>query len=193
MRHAPNSVIKLAGQRRGVDQAVGVGHLDAVDPDAVHADRVGGQARRAAGQVEDAALGAAADAGRVEQQQVGGVALAQQAALGHAEQRRALVRQAAHRLGQAHRAALAHPVAEQVQAEAGVVEEGQVRAGVAERDDAVRVVQHAAHGLFVAVEQLRGEDGAQVLGERQVEHRRRAGRGPASAASSAMLRCSSSR
>ena len=44
----------------------------------------------------------------------------------------------------AHRAAVARPVAEQVQAEAGVVEEGEVGAGVAQADDAVRVVEHAA-------------------------------------------------
>jgi len=34
--------------------------------------------------------------------------------------------QATHCLGQTHRATLAHPVAEQVQAEAGIGEEGQV-------------------------------------------------------------------
>ena len=76
----------------------------------------------------------------------------------------------AHRLTQRHDAQLARPVAEQVQTETGVVEEGQVCAGVAQADDAVRVVQHAAHGLLVAVEQLRGVDGAQVFRQRQVEH-----------------------
>ena len=45
-----------------------------VDPHAVHAERIGGQP--GAAQVEDAAVRAAADRGRVEQQQVGGVALA---------------------------------------------------------------------------------------------------------------------
>ena len=98
------------------------------------------------------------------------MACAQQAAIRHAEHARRVRGQLAHRLGHRHRAALARPVAEQVQPEAGVVEEGQVRARVAEADDAVRVVQHAADRLLVAVEQLRGEDRAQVLGERQVEH-----------------------
>jgi hypothetical protein len=50
-------------------------------------------------------------------------------------------------------AALAHPVAEQVQAEAGVVEEREVRAGVGQRDQARRVAQHARRPRLVGVEQ----------------------------------------
>ena len=113
---------------------------------------------------------AAAHGGRVEQQKIGRQAHTQQPTVGHAEHAGRVRGEPAHRFAHAHHAALASPVPEQVQAEAGVVEEGEVGAGVAQADDAVRVVQHAADRLFVAVEQLRGEDGAQVFGDGQVEH-----------------------
>ena len=61
-------------------------------------------------------------------------------------------------------------MAKQVQAEGGVVEECQVRAGVTQADDAVRMVEHSANGFFIRVEQLRGEHGLQVLFNRQIEH-----------------------
>ena len=61
-------------------------------------------------------------------------------------------------------------MAEQVQAEAGVVEEGEVRAGVGQRDQAGRVAQHAAHRGLVGVEQQRVEHRVEVLGEREIEH-----------------------
>ena len=75
-----------------------------------------------------------------------------------------------HRVGEREHAALAHPVAEQVQAEAGVVEEGEVRAGVRQRHQARRVAQHAADRVLVRVEQQRAEHRVEVLGEREVEH-----------------------
>jgi hypothetical protein len=61
-------------------------------------------------------------------------------------------------------------VPHQVQAEACVVEKGQVRTGVAQTDQAVRVVEHAADRFLVGVQKLRGEHRAQVLGEREIEH-----------------------
>ena len=65
-----------------------LGRQAAVDPDAMHADRVGGEAGRAGGQVVDAPLRAAADGLRVEQQQVGGVTGTDEAAILEAEHAR---------------------------------------------------------------------------------------------------------
>ena len=88
----------------------------------------------------------------------------------HAEDLRWLAGEAAHGFAHRHRPEIARPVAHQVQAKAGVVEERQMRTGIAQADDAVRMVEHAADGFFVCVEQLRREDGLQLLGDRQVEH-----------------------
>ena len=60
---------------------------------------------------------------------------------------------------------------EQVQPEAGVVEEGQVCAGIAQADDAVRMGEHAADCGLVGIEQGRRENGLQLVGDGQVEHR----------------------
>ena len=61
-------------------------------------------------------------------------------------------------------------MAQQVQAEACVVEERQVRPRVAQAHDAVRVVEHATHGIFVGIEKLGGEYRFQVFGDGQVQH-----------------------
>ena len=58
-----------------------------------------------------------------------------------------------------------------MQAETGIVEKCQVRARVAERHQAVRVVQQLRDCLCVAVEQLRGEHGLQVFSQRQIQHK----------------------
>ena len=136
----------------------------------MHAQRCGRQPGRTAGQVEHALFRATADEPGVEQQQVGGVAFADQTAALQTEHLRRMRGQAPHRLAHAHHGALACPVPEQVQAEAGVVEEGQVRARITQGNDAVRMGEQPAHCLFFAVEQLRGEHRLQVFGKRQVEH-----------------------
>ncbi len=121
-------------------------------------------------QVEYATLRSAAHRGGVEQQQIGGEAFPYPAAVGDAEYRSRLGGEPAHGFAQRHRAHVAHPVTEQVQTEARIVEEGQVRPGIAQAHQAVRVVEHATDGIFVGVEQLGREHGLQVLRETQVQH-----------------------
>src|SRR6185437_6585231 len=116
-------------QRRAAHGAARVGDGDAIDPHAVHAPRRCGEARGAAGQVEYPLARAAANAGGIEEQEIGGEARREPAAIPEAEDLRRAARELPHRLGHAERAALAHPVAEQVQAEAGIAEECQMRAG----------------------------------------------------------------
>ena len=121
-----------------------VSDAHAVHPDAVHAERRRDEARMPAGQVEARAASAPRPtvAGS-KSSKVGGVAGLERAAAAGCRRRCAgIARQPAHRFLQRQRAALAHPVAEQVQAEAGVVEEREVRAGVGQRHQARRVAQH---------------------------------------------------
>jgi hypothetical protein len=56
---------KLAGVGRIVEQPVRIGNQHTVDPNPMHADRIGRQARSAVGQVKHAALWPAADALRM--------------------------------------------------------------------------------------------------------------------------------
>ena len=136
----------------------------------MHADRVGVQARSAARQVEHPPLRTPSDGGRIEQQQVGGGPDAQHPSVAQAVDGRRLAGQAVHSARQAHRTELARPVAHQVQAERSIIEEGQVSACVRQADQAVGMVEHPGHGLFVRIQQGRGEHGIEVLGQRQIEH-----------------------
>jgi hypothetical protein len=65
---------QLSGQRIDLQRAFLADQARAVHPDAVHADRVGGEARVAARQVEDAAPRPAVHPRRVEEEQIGVVA-----------------------------------------------------------------------------------------------------------------------
>src|SRR5213075_1299990 len=114
---------QLAGQPLALAQAVLVDDALAVHPDAVHADRVGREARLACRQIEHAAVGAAVYGVRIEQQQVGVVPDLEHAALADAEHARRMTREPPRRLGERKHAALARPAAEEMQAEARIVEE----------------------------------------------------------------------
>jgi hypothetical protein len=107
-----------------------VGHVGAVDPHAVQADRRRGEPRRTRRQVVRPPLGAARHRLGIEQHQVGGIAFAQQSAILEAEQLGRLAGQAMHRLRQVEHAEVAAPMAHQVQAEARVTEEGEMGAGI---------------------------------------------------------------
>ena len=54
---------------------------------------------------------------------------------------------------------------QQVQTKTSVIEKGQVRTCITERHKAVRVLEHLAHGLCIAVQQLGGKHGLQVLSQ----------------------------
>jgi len=79
-------------------------------------------------------------------------------------------RESPHGFTHLHRPHVTRPVAEQMQAEARIVEERQVRARVAQAHHAVRVVEYATHRIFVGIEKLCGENGFEVFGDGQVEH-----------------------
>ncbi len=65
--------------------------------------------------------------------------------------------------------ALADPVAEQVQTEARVAEERQMRAGVRQRDGGVRVTEELSHLVLVGVEELAVEHRVELAVEAEVE------------------------
>ena len=121
-----------------------VEHLDAVDEDAVHADRVAHRARAAAGQVVDPARRRDADRGGIEQQQIGEGAGRDPAAIGDAVEPGLMAGQPAHAFRQIEGAALAHPMAEQVEPEPGIAQIDQMRAGIGQRDDPGLVLDAAA-------------------------------------------------
>src|SRR6185503_7137444 len=150
--------------------AVLAGHPHAVDPDAMNPHRARGQARVAARKVEYAALGPAVHGRGVEEQEIGVVPDLERAALLDAEERGRLAGEAPHRVGEREHAELAHPVPEKMQAEAGVVEEREMRARVRQRHQAARVLEHAADRGFVGVEQERAVHRVEVLLERRVQH-----------------------
>src|SRR5438552_17601761 len=121
---------KVAKQTAWTTRAVQIAVLHdahAVYPDAVDADRVGGEARVAPRQIEDAPVGPAVHARRVEEQEVGLVTGLQHPPSPDAEHRGRLAGEPAGSVFQRQHAQLAHPVSQQVQPEAGVVEERKVR------------------------------------------------------------------
>src|SRR6267378_2290671 len=80
---------QAAGAARPIQIAI-LHDAHAVHPDAVHADRVGGEPGMAARQIEDAPVRSAVHPRRVKQQKVGMVAGLEGAALPDAEHRRRL-------------------------------------------------------------------------------------------------------
>src|SRR5690606_38083554 len=85
-------------------------------------------------------------------------------------ERRRMAREAPHRLLEGEYAEPPYPVPKQMQPEAGVVEEREVRAGIGERDEARRVAQHPADRFLVGVEKHRVEHRVEPVLEREVEH-----------------------
>src|SRR6185312_109369 len=102
-------------------------HRDPVDPDAFEPACSGREARCAAGQIEDALLRPATDLGGVEEHEIRRQSRRDPAAIGDAEDLCRPARELPHRLFEAEEAALAHPMAEEMQAVAGVAEEGEMR------------------------------------------------------------------
>src|SRR5690606_6645037 len=124
-------------------------HAHAVDPYAVNADRAGREAGVAARKVVDAALRPPVHRGRIAKQEVRVETRLESAAGPDAEERRRMAREAPHRLLEGEYAEPPYPVPKQMQPEAGVVEEREVRAGIGERDEARRVAQHPADRFLV--------------------------------------------
>src|SRR5262245_48686900 len=116
------SVAKIAQDAAGTaavrDDPVLIDGPHTVDPHAVHADGGRVEPRGARRQVVHAALGAARDAGRVEQQQVCPRAGHEPPAIRDAVRSGDVARHALHGFWQREVTALAYPVAEQVQPEA---------------------------------------------------------------------------
>src|SRR2546426_11625413 len=138
---------KVAKQTAWTTRAVQIAvphDANAVYPDAVDADRVGGEARVAPRQIEDAPVRPAVHARRVEEQEVGLVTGLQHPPSLDAEHRSRLAGQPAGSGFQRQHAELAHPVPEQVQPEAGVIEERKVRASIRQRHHAGGGAEHWA-------------------------------------------------
>ena len=76
-----------------------------------------------------------------------------------------------HGLRQAEHAEIAAPMAQQVQAEPGITEEREMRAGVGQRDVRVGVGQDPADRLFVVVQQLRHEHGFEIFRQGEIEEK----------------------
>src|SRR5207247_7963132 len=74
-----------------------------------------------------------------------------------------------HRLFERQITSLADPVAEQMEAEARVAEERQMRAGVRQRDGGVRVTEELSHLVLVGVEELAVEHRVELAVEAEVE------------------------
>ena len=127
------------------------------------------QAGGAQGQIEDAFFGAPSYGFGVEQEQVGGVALAQKASVFQTQNFGRLSRELMHSLGHAHGAHFSGPVAQQMQTKTCVVEKCEVGACVTERNQAVRVIEQLGHSFGFAVEQHGCEHGAQIFIQGQVK------------------------
>jgi len=117
---------ELAGQGGVFSHAVLIGCELAVHPDAVYAQGIGVQAGGAQGQIEDAFFGAPSYGFGVEQEQVGGVALAQKASVFQAQNFGRLSGELVHSLGHAHGAHFSGPVAQQMQTKTCIVEKCEV-------------------------------------------------------------------
>src|SRR5581483_12391701 len=104
-------------------QARLVRHLDAVDPEPMHAAGLGGEPRRIAGEIEDPLLRPPTDGGGIEGEEIGGKSGRDAAAIADAENRCRPPGELPQRLFQREHAALAHPVAEEMETIAGIAEE----------------------------------------------------------------------
>src|SRR5690348_4101382 len=119
---------QLARERGALAQSILVGDANAIHPDAVHADGVGGEARLARGQIVYAPVRAAVHRLRIEEEEVGVIAGLQGAAVADAIDARRMSGQAPRGLLERKHATLARPAPEEVQSEPGVVEEREMRA-----------------------------------------------------------------
>ena len=113
-----------------MNRALCIGDPLAIDPHTVHAARASHHPRRTCWQVIGARAGAAPDSCRIEEHQVGSKAFTQCATPLDAEESGLCAGQPTHCLGHRHGSPVTHPMAEQMQPEPGVVQEGQVRAGI---------------------------------------------------------------
>ena len=168
-RQAANSRRSRPGRPQPGMTAPLVHRPHAVHPHAVHAHGRRVEPARPGGQVVHAALGAAAHRLRVEEHEVGPGARAEPAAAGNAVGVGHRARHRAHRLLEGEVAALARPVPEEVQAEARVAEEGEVRARVGQGHRGVGVVQQPLHLGLVDVEEAAVEHGVELAVEAEVE------------------------
>src|SRR6516164_912293 len=146
-----------------------VEHPDAVDEHAVHADRVAQRARAAAGQVVDPARWRNADRGGVEQQQISMCAEGDAAAVRDAIEPGLMTCQPAHALRKVESAALAHPMAEEIEAEPGIAQIHQMRAGVRQRDHSRLVFDQRLHPVVDSIEKPADQPGIEVLLEPKIE------------------------
>src|ERR1700740_3680669 len=146
-----------------------VEHPDAVDEHAVHADRVAQRARAAAGQVVDPARRRNADRGGVEQQQISMSAEGDAAAVRDAVEPGLMACQPAHALRKVEGAALAHPMAEEIEAEPGVAQIHEMRAGVRQRDDPGLVFDQRLDPVIDSIEKAADQPRIEVLLEPEIE------------------------
>jgi hypothetical protein len=128
------------------------------------------QSLRAGGQVVDHLGHLGADRGRVEHDEVGGEAGAEQPAIGQAPLRGCVEGDHPDRLLERQRLLGAHPVAQEMRLERGVHELGDVRARVREGHDGARVLDQLEGVLLVLVGDGLEEEELEVLLERQVDH-----------------------
>ena len=116
---------------------------------------VGGEALGAGREVVDPAQRAGGDGVGVEHDEVGGEALADDAAAGEAEQLGLHLGQLVHGLLDRQHALLAHPVAEQVGGQRGVAQLADVGAGVGQAERAAVLLEQRAHAVLVVVGERR--------------------------------------
>ena len=134
--------------------------------------RAGDRGGRAAGKVVDQGRAVGGDGRRVEHDEVGRVALAHQAAVPQAEERRGLCRHHLHGLLERHQLAAAEHVAEERGGVVGAAHPVEVGTGVGAAEHRTGVgPDRGAHlpRLLVVVVGVGPQHGAQVVGEHDVE------------------------
>src|ERR1700730_2522047 len=146
-----------------------VGGAHAVDPDAVEADGGRIEARGPRGQIVHPTLLAAPDPGGVEEHQVRPRARQETATVLDAIGVGHRARHRAHRLLERQVAPVAYPVPEEMETEARVAEEGEMRARVRERHRRAGMPEELGDLLLVGVEEPAVEHGLEVIGQPQVE------------------------
>ena len=159
----------MAG-RGHVAVAVAVVDAGAVDPDPVYPARIADQAALAAGQIVDPPDRAAPDRRRIEEQQVRELARRDLAAIRDSVELRRQAGDPADAVRQIEDALVAHPVAQEVQAVAGIAEVAEMGAGIGEADEARVMAQQVLDRGLVGIEQGGVEGGAEPLVHGDVEH-----------------------
>src|SRR2546422_5069092 len=122
-------------------------------------------------EVVDDVLGDRPDGVGIENDEVGGHARLEQAAVVDAEGRGRVEREAAHRQLERHDLLLTDPVAEEPRGIRHVRVELDVRPAVGEPDDCVGAAEDLRHRLGVHVDLAEGEDRSEILLDGQVEER----------------------